>query len=306
MNISQLRFGGYQNQQSIHNQAADYFGKLLQEQLGSHLSFELLGNVLNLGRQSNDLPKMVMSRELDFCYISTVFFTKEIPSMSILDLPFLIKDRGQFQRAVQGAFGSYLANQFSQNTPFKLLGIWDNGFRHITNKIRPIRTPEDCKGLTVRTQISEVHVASLKAMGFIPIPVDVKVFVDEIDGPRFDGQDNPLTNSYNFGVHNYHRHFTLTGHFFGGTAFICRQEMFDRLSLQTQQIFLTAAQAATVYQWQLAALEDEHILAQIDPDKNEVITLTEEQKDTFRQLVKPVIETYQHVIPKTVFDMLNV
>ena len=59
-------------------------------------------------------------------------------------------------------------------TPFRLLGLWDNGFRHLTNRVRPIRTPADCRGLRIRTQMSELHGEALRALGFVPIPVDVK------------------------------------------------------------------------------------------------------------------------------------
>jgi TRAP-type C4-dicarboxylate transport system substrate-binding protein len=228
MNKLHIRFGGYQNPNSIHNQAASYFLNRLKEKLGHQLVTDFMGNVLNHGYQSGDLPDMVARADLTSCYISTVRFVKYIPEISILDLPFLIKDRKQAQNAFEGNFGRYLKHRFEEVTPFKLLGIWDNGFRHITNKIRPISSPKDCVGLTIRTQLSEVHEESLAAMGFIPIPVDVKVFVDEIAGPRFDAQDNPLTNTYNFGVHHFHRYFTLTGHFFGGTAFICNAEIFQK------------------------------------------------------------------------------
>jgi len=300
-----IQFGGYQNQGSIHNQAARYFLETLQEKLGDQISTELIGNVLNLGKNSGDLPGMVSDGELTCCYISTVRFTEWIPEINILDLPFLIKDRAQIQAAFRGAFGTHLKNQFAVNTPFKLLGVWDNGFRHITNKRHPIRTPKDCEGLSIRTQISEVHVESLKAIGFNPIPVDVKVFVDEIEGPRFDAQDNPLTNSFNFGVHKFHRFFTLTGHFFGGTALICNSTIFDTWSKEIQQVFLEVAELATEYQWQLATQEDDLILKKLSLEENEIIHLTDAERNLFKVAVKPVFEKYEKIIPASIFRMFQ-
>lgn len=305
MNKIHIRFGGYQNKNSIHTQAAQYFLEILQEKLGNDCSVELIGNVLDQGLKSSDLPVMVNNGELTCCYMSTVRFIEWVPEISILDLPFLIKDRTQVQTALRGDFGHYLQNRFALNTPFKLLGVWDNGFRHITNKIRPIHRPADCEGLSVRTQISEVHVESLKAIGFNPIPVDVKVFVDEIAGPRFDAQDNPLTNSFNFGVHQFHRYFTLTGHFFGGAAFICNAEIFNGWPEEIKSIFTTAATLATEYQWKLASEEDEHILKQINPEENEIIYLTDEERELFKVAVKPVFEKYEKTIPAEIFRMLR-
>ena len=306
MSTLNIRFGGYQNPRSIHNQAAEYFGKILCEKLGDWVAFELVGNILNLGRKSEDLPGMVQSGELTCCYITTVQFAKSIPEIGILDLPFLIQDRSQIQRAFRGSFGEFLQERFAEDMPFKLLGIWDNGFRHITNKVRPIRTPADCQGLSIRTQISEVHVESLRAIGFEPIPVDVKVFVDEIAGPRFDAQDNPLTNSFNFGVHHYHRYFTQSGHFFGAAAFICNAKVFQGWPNEVQGIVVDAARVATEYQWQLASAEDEHVLAQIDPKENEIAYLSEAERALFQQAVKPVLEKYKKIISPRIFQMLLV
>ena len=300
-----IKFGGYQNQNSIHNQAARFFLNQLQENLGDQFTYEFIENVLNIGKNSGDLPYMVKDGELTACYISTVRFTEWVPEICVLDLPFLFKDRNQVQAAFRGEFGNHLKNRFLTNTPFRLLGIWDNGFRHITNKIRPIHRPEDCVGLTIRTQISDVHVESLKAIGFQPIPVDVKVFVDEIDGPRFDGQDNPLTNSFNFGVHNYHRFFTLSGHFFGGTAFICNADIYNQWSKEVQNIVMQSANLATEYQWYLASLEDENILKQIDPKLNEIVTLTDEERSLFKAKVQPVFEKFEKQIPHYIFAMFE-
>ena len=88
-----MKFGGYQPPASIHNQAARRFGDLLEQKLGDRISFELIGSVLDLGRPSGDLPVMVESGELSFCYMSTVRFTGAVPELGLLELPFLIRDR---------------------------------------------------------------------------------------------------------------------------------------------------------------------------------------------------------------------
>ena len=148
-------------------------------------------------------------------------------------------------------------------------------------------------------------IESLKAIGFNPIPVDVKVFVDEIEGPRFDAQDNPLTNSFNFGVHKFHRFFTLTGHFFGGTALICNSAIFDTWPKEIQQIFTETAEQATEYQWKLAHEEDDLILKKLSLEENEIIHLTEAERNLFKVAVKPVFEKYEKIIPTSIFQMFQ-
>ena len=210
-----IKFGGYQEPASIHNRAAARFGQLLTQALGDRVGFELIGSILKLGRPAGDLVPMVERGELSFCYMSTVRFSKAAPGLQLLELPFVVKDRRTVWRALDGEYGQIAARHVNEKTACRLLGYWDNGFRHLSNRVRPIRNPDDCRGLRIRTQTSDLHGEVFRALGFEPIASDVKEFVEQIGGERFQAQDNPLTNIYNFGVHRHHRYITLSGHFWG-------------------------------------------------------------------------------------------
>lgn len=305
MNPITIKFGGYQKPASIHNRAAARFGAALAAQLGERVRFELIGSVLDLGRQSGDLPLMVESGELALCYISTVRFTASVPEFKLLELPFVVKGRQSVHRAFAGEFGALLERRMSETTNFRLLGLWDNGFRHLTNKVRPIRTPADCRGLRIRTQLSELHGEALRALGFVPIPADIKEFVEDIAGDRFDAQENPLTNTYNFGVHHYHRFITLSGHFFGGTAMICNDDLYRGWPPDVRQAVEHAARQATAHQWQLAAAEDAEIMAKLDPSENDVVHLTNAERTQFIAAVQPVQEKYRRELDPKLFEYLD-
>lgn len=300
-----LKCGGYQKPASIHNQAATRFGELLRERLGARVAFELIGNVLELGRNSGDLPAMVERGELACCYISTVRFTRWVPELAVIDLPFVVRDRPAVQRALKGEFGNHMKRRFEASSPFKLLGLWDNGFRHLTNRVRPIRRPADCSGLKMRTQMSASHGEALGALGFVPIPADVKEFTEQIGGERFDAQDNPLTNTYNFGVHKYHRYITLSGHFFGASAMICNASQYAAWPREVRAAVDESAPLATAYQHELAAAEDALILKKIDPLQNEIIELSQGERAAFVAAMEPVLATYRAKLDAKLFPMLN-
>ena len=305
MNPIVIKFGGYQKPASINNAAARLFGEVLQARLGDRISFQLVGNVLDLGRPSGDLPVMVKTGELSLCYISAVRFTDPVPAFKLLELPFVVKDRGSVHRAFAGEFGDLCKRRMRDATAFRLLGLWDNGFRHVTNRVRPIRTPADCRGLRIRTQMSELHGEALAALGFVPIPVDVKEFVEQIAGDRFDAQENPLTNTYNFGVHNYHRYLTLTGHLFGASVMICNAQHYAGWPPQVQDAVEEAAGQATALQLELAAAEDEQILAKFDPRHNEVIHLTDAERAAFVAAVQPVLLKYRRELDPQLFAWIE-
>ncbi len=270
-----LKFGGYQEPASIHNQAAGRFGELLRKKLGDRISFELIGSILKLGRPSGDLVPMTETGELSFCYMSTVRFSRAAPELQILELPFVVKDRASVFRALDGEFGQGAARKINENMRCRHLGFWDNGFRHLSTRVRPIRKPEDYRGIRIRTQLSELHGEVFRTLGFEPLPVDIKEFTEQIGGDRFQAQDNPLTNISNFGVHNHHRYITLSSHFWGASAFVCNAEQYRSWPQDVQAAVDAAAKEATAYQRQLAAAEDAEMLKKFDPAKNDLIRLTE-------------------------------
>lgn len=301
-----IKFGGYQKPASIHNRAAVRFGELLQKKLGGRVEFELIGSVLDLGRKSGDLPLMVESGELTGCYISTVRFSKAVPEFRLLELPFLVKDRETVYRALDGELGRLLTARMHANTAFRLLGYWDNGFRHFSNRVRPIHTPEDCRGVRIRTQMSELHGEVFRALGFVPVPADIKQFVEEIAGDTFDAQDNPLTNIYNFGVHHHHRYITLSGHFFGASGMICNAAQYAGWPAEVRTAVDDAAREATLFQRKLATAEDAEILAKFDPRENEIVRLTADEHAAFVAAVQPVAARYRKELDPKLFDLLGV
>jgi TRAP-type C4-dicarboxylate transport system substrate-binding protein len=300
-----LKFGGYQEPASIHNRAAGRFGELLEERLGDRVAFELIGSILKIGGKSGDLVPMTERGELSFCYMSTVRFSKAAPELRILELPFVVKDRATVFKALDGDFGEGARRKIESAMKVRVLGYWDNGFRHLSNRVRPIRRPEDCRGLRIRTQMSELHGETFRTLGFEPLAVDIKDFTEQIGGDRFHAQDNPLTNIYNFGVHNHHRYITLSSHFWGASCFVCNADHYRGWPKDVQAAVDDAAKQATAYQRGLAAAEDAEMMKKFDPAKNELIRLTDAERGAFLEAVEPVLRKYRREFGPAVFASLG-
>jgi len=288
-----IRLGGYQKPASIHTRACERFGEVLQAKLGDQVDFQFVSDVLALGRKSGDLPIMVKNGELSMCYISSLRFTEWVPALKIFDLPFLMRDRATAYAALDGALGDRLRAQLLEHSPYRLLGYWDNGFRHFSNRVRPIHTPADCKDIRIRHQMSTLQGESLRLMGFEPIAEDIKIFFEQIAGERFQAQDNPLTNIVNFNVHKHHRYITLSGHVFGVACLMVNRAEYDFWPAEVQKAVDEAATEATVLQRQLAAAEDEEVLKKLDPAENEVVQLSADEHRAFVAAVKPVTDKYR-------------
>ena len=300
-----IRFGGYQEPASIHNRAAARFGEALRDRLGERVDFELIGSIVKLGRPAGDLVPMVERGELSFCYMSTVRFSRAAPELELLELPFVVADRAVAFRALDGEYGELARRQVDAKTGCRLLEYWDNGVRHLSNKVRPIRTPDDCRGIRIRTQTSELHGEVFRALGFEPIASDIKEFVEQISGDRFQAQDNPLTNIYNFGVHHHHRYITLSGHFWGASALVCNAAHYAGWPAEVRAAVDAAARDATAYQRRLAAAEDDEIMAKLAVEDIDVIRLTGNERDAFVRAVEPVLEKYRRQLGPKLFASLD-
>jgi TRAP-type C4-dicarboxylate transport system substrate-binding protein len=300
-----IKVGGYQPPASIHNVAARRFGERLAETLGERVAFELIPSVLDLGRPSGDLPGMVEKGELSLCYMSTVRFSRTVLELQLLELPFLVQDRDTIWRALDGELGELFVRRMHATEPFRVLGLWDNGFRHLTNKVRPIRRPQDCRGLRIRTQGSALHGEVFKALGFEPMAIDIKRFVQDVGGNTVDAHDNPLTSIYVFGVHRHHPFITLTGHFFGASFLLCNASHYAGWPAEVRAAVDEAAREATALQRRLAASEDQDVLARLDPRENDVIHLTAAEHAAFVDAVQPVRARLEQNLDPKLFDLLD-
>ena len=137
----------------------------------------------------------------------------------------LLTDRERTRALLQGALGERLAAEVAPRTGYRVLGFWDNGPRNISNRLRPIRMPDDCEGIRIRTLPSAGHHATYRALGMEPVTIDIRDFVEAIASGKVDAQENPLTNVRQFGLQKYHRHVTITAHFQGIALLLCNAKM---------------------------------------------------------------------------------
>jgi TRAP-type C4-dicarboxylate transport system substrate-binding protein len=206
----------------------------------------------------------------------------------VLDLPFLFDRRERASALLDGALGAHLAGRVEGTTGYRVLGYWDNGFRHLTNRVRPLRSPADCRGLRIRTLASELHQAVFARLGFEPVALDVKDLLAAVRAGTIDAQDNSLTNVHMFEIHRQHRHLTLSGHFYGAAFLLCHAASYRGWPVEVRQAVEAAAREATTEQRALAAAEDGEALAKLSRDGVAIVRLTDAERAGFVEAVAPV------------------
>ena len=210
-----LHFAGYQPARSVHTRALHALRDSVARRTGGALAIDVTDSVVASGRKAADLLTMVANGELDGCYFASSYLAARVPALGVFDQPFQAGSREEVFAGLDGDTGAALAERVAAATDYRVLAWWDNGIRHISNAVRPIRTPADCVGLRLRTLDNAQHQAAFRRLGFQPIFIDVADLPRAVAERTVDAQENPLTNLVNFNLQMHHKHVSLTGHLLG-------------------------------------------------------------------------------------------
>ena len=280
-----IRMGGYQGEASILTRALRRMAASLTVDPGAGRQVEVVRDVTERGARAADLLSMVERGEIEICYFAASYLAGRVPALGAFDAPFAGVDRGRLYADLDGAWGAQLAGDIEQRTGYALLGFWDNGLRHISNRVRPIRHPEDCRGLSIRTLDNAAYQRVLAAVGFTPVVTDVKDLVHAVETHAVDAQENPLTNTVNFGLHRTHKHLSLTGHFHGVALLLANRAWLQGLAPGLQQAVRAAAADATAAQRQWAIDVDALCLERLKAEGVEIVPTGEIDLAAFRAAV---------------------
>jgi TRAP-type C4-dicarboxylate transport system substrate-binding protein len=249
-----IGLAGYQGAGSVHTRALQTLAKHLEV---FSQGVELTADVTAAGETARNLFDSVEGGgPRHIAYAASGYFGARVPSLELLDLPFTVTDRARAMAALDGPVGERLASDVAAASGLHVLAFWDNGFRHISNRLRPIRSVTDCQGLRVRTLDSAIYQDTLRSFGCIPVVTDVRDLVSAVVSGAVDAQENPLTNTLNFEIWRHHPYVSLTGHLFGAAMLICNAAWFAGLAPHERDHLRDAVAAATHEQRLLAAEED--------------------------------------------------
>lgn len=298
-----IRLGGYAPRDSTHSRALATIADEIESR--SDLEVGVMWNILDDGRPASDLLWMVERGELTLCYFSTSYLGDRVPELNVLETPFLFDDLAQAHGALDGALGRALSEATEAKTGFRVLGYWDNGFRHLTNRLRPIRRPSDIEGMRVRLQPNSIHEAMIAAWGGEPVPVELSTGIAMIAAGDVDAQENPLANTVAYGVDRVHGHATMTGHLYGARGIYAHPATLDSLTDAEQQVVTGAVRTAVTQQRTDAAAKEDDLRASMAEAGVEFVDLSSEERDRFVEAVSDVIAAARSERPESLVELLD-
>lgn len=169
------------------------------------------------------------------------------PSMLIVDIPFLFRDNAHVDKVLDGEIGRQLLADVDK-AGFKGLAFWENGWRHLTNSKVPARTPQEAKGLKLRTMENKAHILAFKTAGLNPTPMAWSEVYSALQVGVIDGQENPVAAFYTYKLYETQKYFTLTNHVYSPALVLFSMKKWNRIPKADQEIIAQAAQEVALFE----------------------------------------------------------
>jgi TRAP-type C4-dicarboxylate transport system substrate-binding protein len=285
----QIRMGGYGPASTGFSRALKFDGDSLEAEFGDRVEIKYVWNIMDLGYRAEDILWLVEHGLLTLGYQSSSYLTDRVPELGIVDLPFLFASTQAARAAMDGALGDLLARKIEERTSFRILGWFENGFRHISNRVRPLRAPADLAGLTIRVLPSKVQARTFELLGTVPMRMDLTQAIAMITAGTIDAQENPLSNTVTYGVHKFHRFHTLSGHFYISRPIFLHRTAFEAWPAELQRAMRAAVTDAVAFQRELHEEEEEAARDAIAAQGCEIVELSAEEHRAFAAAVAPLL-----------------
>jgi TRAP-type C4-dicarboxylate transport system substrate-binding protein len=303
-NPIQIRMGGYGPPTTSFSRALKRIGDGIAAEFGDAVDVKYVWNIIDFGYRAEDVLWLTESGVLALGYQSSSYLTDRVPELGLVDLPFLFASNAQARAAMDGALGAALANAIEARTGFRTLGWFENGFRHISNRLRPIRSLADFVGLRIRVLPSDVQARTFAALGAVPWKGDLTDALAMLKDGRLDAQENPLANTVTYGAHKLHRFHTLTGHFYVSRPVFVPRAQFDAWPEALQRALRAAVGDAVAWQRGETAREHDAARAALEAEGCEIEELPRDARAAFIDAVHPLHQEARRAHGPKLFSLI--
>jgi TRAP-type C4-dicarboxylate transport system substrate-binding protein len=300
----QIRMGGYGPPSTGFSKALKFIGDKLTAEFGDGVDVKYVWNIMELGYKAEDIVWLVEHGLLTLGYQSSSYLTDRVPELGFVDLPFLFSSNAQARAAMDGELGALLIAKTEERANLRVLGWLENGFRHISNRLRPVHGPADMKGMRIRVLPSEVQKRTFELLGAVALRLDLSEAIAMIKSGSLDAQENPLANTVTYGVHNFHKFHTLTSHFYISRPVFVHRAAYDAWPEELRRAMREAVRDAVGFQRKLALAEQEQARRIIAEAGCTFVTPTPAEHARFVDAMQPLLAEARETYGEAMFGMV--
>ena len=292
-----IRMAGYSPSITSFSRGLTHIGDRLREEAA--LEVDYLYNVLELGYGGGDLRWLVDAGLLSVGYVSMT----DVPELELAALPFLFADNATARAAMDGPLGASATANLEAANNYRILGYFENGFRHVSNNVRPVRNLGDLRGLKIRVLGAQRRTFEL--LGAEAHAIDLTAAIEAIRAGELDGQENPFANTVTYNIYPFQRYHTATFHSYLSRPIFVHRPTFDAWPEDVQQVARTAAREAVALQRDLK--DEEELAAQttIREAGGEIVELSPEARAEFVAAVQPLHAEARRSYPVELLEMVG-
>jgi len=274
--------------------ASVFFAEKVAEKTEGRITIDTFGNGV-LGSEPQ-LQSSIQGGFLDVMVGPTSNLVGSVPGYLIFDLPFFYPDFKAVDAVMDGEVGKTLFERLDTEMGIVGLAYWDNGFRHITNAVRPINSVDDMNGLKIRVIPNPLFLSTFEALGTNPVPLPYPELFNALESGAVEAQETPVGLIYSSRFYEVQEHLALTGHVYTPFVLLASKRWFDGLSAEDQTLVLEAAQEAAVYQRDLSRSDADRLTGLLEEEGMQVTRLSEEETNVLRERVAPIVEQFSETI----------
>ena len=264
--------------------AAEKFKNLVEERSGGRFQFDIQHSA-SLGSESSIIQQVQMGT-VDLAIITTGPVGNISKLANALSLPFLFKSNEQADKILDGPLGQEILDSLAASG-IKGLAFSENGFRNLTNNVRPVHTVADVAGLKIRTMEAPLQVKIWRMLGANPTPMAWPINTELAQG-TIDGQENPLWVIDKYKIYEVQKYMSMTRHVYSSHIDMMNLATFNKLSKEDQEMFVSAMREAAAYQRKLNRDADKEHMAVIK-EKGMIVDESPDI-DSFREKVSSIYE----------------
>lgn len=293
---------GHTGQPSVtFAQAGEKFAEFLAKHSDGKLTVKTMG-ASALGNNREGIEQ-IQQGVTDFWIISTGLLAQFTKAVSIYDLPYLFKS----EKAALDFVNSDIAMEVVQPLDEKgihPLGYFIMGWRHIHSNV-PVRKPEDLKGVKIRTEPAPIRMGIFKALGASPIPMDFGEVFTSLQQGVIDAGENTLENIQSQGFHTVQKYIIIDGHIMDPMLLVMSKRTWNKLSDEEKAIVQKAADETCVWDQENVLVNNKKILDEFKATGSpEVIELTAEERQAFREASKSVFDEFKDSIDMGIYEKI--
>jgi len=282
---TEIKFGHVGEPGSLFEASANEFAKRANAKLGSKAKVVVYGSS-QLGGDKELLQKLKLGT-VDMALPSTVM-SSEADIFGVFEMPYLVKDRNHMKKIEREVFWKMI-EPAAEKKGLKVIAVWENGYRHITNSKRPIKTPADLQGIKLRTPEGKWRVKMFQAYGANPSPMKFSEVFTALQTGVMDGQENPFTQIYSAKFHEVQKYLSLTGHVYTPAYVTVGAKKWASLPADVRNILESTAKETQAFVYDTATKAEDELLGKI---KAAGVQVNTPDKDAFVKASAPVYEEF--------------